>query len=151
MKNDIKVLKKKDTAIIPKQATVGSAGFDLYACIDEPIIVAPSALIKIPTGIAIGIENKDIAGFVFARSGLGIKYGITLSNGVGVIDSDYRGEIQIGLCNLSKKEYTITPNERIAQIVFMPVYMTSLIEVNELPQTDRGENGLGSSGKHVID
>lgn len=144
---DIKVMKKRSDANIPKRATSASAGLDLYACIDNDIIIKPGELVKIPTGIAVAIEDANIAAFVFARSGLGIKYGISLSNGVGVIDNDYRGEIQVGLCNLSSQAYTISKNERIAQLVFMPVCMANLIEAEELPQTIRGEGGLGSSGK----
>ena len=102
----------RENAVIPKRATEFSAGADLYACIDEPVTINPAELAKIPTGIAIELPQSDLAAFLFARSGLGVKHGITLSNSVGVVDSDYRGEICVGLCNVSDKPYTIQPNER---------------------------------------
>lgn len=147
MSETVKVKKLKENAVIPKRATDGSAGADLYACIDEPVVIEPSQLVKIPTGIAIELQRKDLGVFLFARSGLGVKYGITLSNGVGVVDSDYRGEICVGLCNVSDKPYTIQPNERIAQMVIMPVVLADFIEADELGDTQRGTGGFGSSGK----
>ncbi len=144
---NVKVKLLNDKAHLPQRATQGSAGADLYACINEPITVAPGELVKIPTGIAAETEDKNTAIFLFARSGLGVKHGITLSNGVGVVDSDYRGEICVGLCNVSKETYTIQPNERIAQMVVMPVVCVDLAEVQELSNTDRGEGGFGSTGK----
>ena len=147
MSETVKVKKLKENAVIPKRATDGSAGADLYACIDEPVVIEPSQLVKIPTGIAIELQRKDLGAFLFARSGLGVKYGITLSNGVGVVDSDYRGEICVGLCNVSDKPYTIQPNERIAQMVIMPVVLAGFIEADELGDTQRGTGGFGSSGK----
>ena len=104
-------------------------------------------LAKIPTGIAIELPRGDFAAFLFARSGLGVKHGITLSNSVGVVDSDYRGEICVGLCNVSDKPYTIQPNERIAQMVVMPVVLADFIQADELSDTQRGEGGFGSSGR----
>jgi dUTP pyrophosphatase len=147
MSETVKVKKLKENAVIPKRATDGSAGADLYACIDEPVVIEPSQLVKIPTGIAIELQRKDLGVFLFARSGLGVKYGITLSNGVGVVDSDYRGEICVGLCNVSDKPYTIQPIERIAQMVIMPVVLADFIEADELGDTQRGTGGFGSSGK----
>lgn len=147
MSETVKVKKLKENAVIPKRATDGSAGADLYACIDEPVVIEPSQLVKIPTGIAIELQRKDLGAFLFARSGLGVKYGITLSNGVGVVDSDYRGEICVGLCNVSDKPYTIQPGERVAQMVIMPVVLADFIEADELGDTQRGTGGFGSSGK----
>ena len=147
MSETVKVKKLKENAVIPKRATDGSAGADLYACIDEPVVIEPSQLVKIPTGIAIELQRKDLGAFLFARSGLGVKYGITLSNGVGVVDSDYRGEICVGLCNVSDKPYTIQPSERVAQMVIMPVVLADFIEADELGDTQRGTGGFGSSGK----
>ena len=147
MSETVKVKKLKENAVIPKRATDGSAGADLYACIDEPVVIEPSQLVKIPTGIAIELQRKDLGVFLFARSGLGVKYGITLSNGVGVVDSDYRGEICVGLCNVSDKPYTIQPGERVAQMVIMPVVLADFIEADELGDTQRGTGGFGSSGK----
>ena len=105
----VKIKKVKDNAKIPKRATNGSAGMDLYACIDEKITINPGQLVLVPTGIAIELSDNSVAAFLYARSGLGIKHGICLSNGVGVVDSDYRGEICAGLCNVSDKPYEIEP------------------------------------------
>ena len=127
MENKSQALKKlnfcklSENAIIPKRATAGSAGYDLCACISEPIILNPGKRTFIPCGVAIELPSNKYAAFIFARSGLGVKKGITLSNGVGVVDSDYRGEIGVGLCNLSEEAYTIQPGERIAQMVIMNV------------------------------
>lgn len=144
---NLKVKKVRDNAKIPFRATSGSAGMDLYACIDEPITLAGGEKAVIPTGIAIELPNEQLAAFVFARSGLAIKHGIGLLNSVGVIDSDYRGEICVGLINQLKEEYTINPDERIAQLVIMPVSMIEPVEVRELGDTERGEGGFGSTGK----
>ena len=145
---EIKIKKLRENAKIPKRATNGSAGMDLYACIDEPITLAPGQLAVVPTGIAIALPGNSCAAFLYARSGLGVKHGICLSNGVGVIDSDYRGEICAGLCNVSDKPYTIEPDERVCQMVIAPVLTPDVVEVSELDDTDRGEGGFGSTGKH---
>lgn len=144
---ELKIKKLKEGAKIPMRATGGSAGMDLYACIDAPITLAPGQLVIVPTGIAIELPDNTCAAFLYARSGLGVKHGICLSNGVGVIDSDYRGEICAGLCNVSDKPYVIEPNERIAQMVIAPVLTPQIIEVKELGDTERGEGGFGSTGK----
>lgn len=144
---EIKIKKLRENAKIPKRATAGSAGMDLYACIDEPITLAPGQLAVVPTGIAIALPDNSCAAFLYARSGLGVKHGICLSNGVGVIDSDYRGEICAGLCNVSDKPYTIEPDERVCQMVIAPVLTPDVVEVSELDNTDRGEGGFGSTGK----
>lgn len=144
---EIKIKKLRENAKIPKRATNGSAGMDLYACIDEPITLAPGQLVIVPTGIAIALPDNSCAAFLYARSGLGVKHGICLSNGVGVIDSDYRGEICAGLCNVSDKPYTIEPDERVCQMVIAPVLTPDVVEVSELDNTDRGEGGFGSTGK----
>lgn len=145
---EIKIKKLRENAKIPKRATNGSAGMDLYACIDEPITLAPGQLAIVPTGIAIALPENSFAAFLYARSGLGVKHGICLSNGVGVIDSDYRGEICAGLCNVSDKPYTIEPDERVCQMVIAPVLTPDVVEVSELDDTDRGEGGFGSTGKN---
>ena len=131
----------------PQRATTGSAGMDLSACIEEDIILSPRQLVRIPTGIAIALPGPEYVALVYARSGLGIKHGIALSNGVGVIDSDYRREIQVGLTNLSDKPYTIHPGDRIAQLVVTPVVLPQLEWVEELDATDRGTGGFGSTGQ----
>lgn len=139
--------KLRDNAKIPTRSTSGSAGMDMYACITENITIAPGELKIIPTGIAVALPSPDYAVFLYARSGLGVKHGICLGNGVGVIDSDYRGEICAGLCNVSDKPYTIQPQERICQMVVAPVVMAQLNEVEDLDETDRGEGGFGSTGR----
>lgn len=147
MKTTVRIKRLNENAVIPKKATEGSAGADLYACIDESVTIKPGDLVKIPTGIAIELEGSELAAFLFARSGLGVKYGICLSNGVGVVDSDYRGEICVGLCNVSDKEYTVMPQERVAQMVIMPVACAEYVEAESLSETVRGVGGFGSSGK----
>lgn len=147
MISNIKIKKLKENAKLPTKGTAGSAGMDLYACIDEPIILKHGELKIIPTGVAIALPNANCAAFLYARSGLGVKHGICLANGVGVVDSDYRGEICVGLCNVSKEDYTIQSFERVAQMVIAPVYPVELTEVDTLDETDRGEGGFGSTGK----
>ena len=144
---ELKIKKLKENAKIPQRATNGSAGMDLYACITESVTLAPGQLTVIPTGIAIELPDNTCAAFLYARSGLGVKHGICLSNGVGVIDSDYRGEVCVGLCNVSDKPYVIEPFERVAQMVIAPVLTPDITEVNELSDTARGEGGFGSSGR----
>ena len=143
---NIPVKRLNENAILPKMATEGSAAADLYACIDEPVTVLPGKTVPIPTGIAVAVP-KGFGAFIFARSGLGIKHGIVPSNCVGVIDSDYRGEIAVGLYNHSETEYTVNPNDRIAQMAIMPVAAANFIEADELSETERGEGGFGSTGK----
>lgn len=144
---ELKIKKLKENAKIPQRATNGSAGMDLYACIAESVTLAPGQLTVIPTGIAIELPDNTCAAFLYARSGLGVKHGICLSNGVGVIDSDYRGEVCVGLCNVSDKPYVIEPFERVAQMVIAPVLTPEITEVDELSDTARGEGGFGSSGR----
>lgn len=143
----LKIKKLRENARIPAYATQGSAGMDLYACIDESITLQPQQLVMIPTGLAIEICDKNYAAFLYARSGLGVKHGICLSNGVGVVDSDYRGEVCVGLCNVSDKPYVIEPMERVAQMVIAPVVCAEIEEVTELSDTDRGQGGFGSTGR----
>lgn len=145
--NELKILKLNENAVIPSRATEGSAGMDLYACTNECITVNPGELVSIPTGIAVSLPSKEFGLFIFARSGLGIKHGISLSNGVGVVDSDYRGEIQVGLCNLGNKPYTIKPKERIAQMIVLPVAVLPVIQTEALDATQRGSGGFGSTGR----
>ncbi|MED9969287.1 MAG: dUTP diphosphatase [Ruminococcus sp.] len=143
----LKIKKLRENARIPKTATSGSAGMDLYACLDEGVTLSPGELKIIPTGIAIELPDNGCAAFLYARSGLGVKHGICLSNGVGVIDSDYRGEVCVGLCNVSDKPYVIEPFERVAQMVIAPVFVPGVREVSELGDTERGEGGFGSTGR----
>ena len=131
----------------PAYATAGSAGMDLRACIDEPMTIRPMERVKVPTGFAIALPGPQWVAFIFARSGLGIKSGITLPNCVGVIDSDYRGEIIVALTNLSDTDYTIQPGDRVAQLVIMPVTQADINVVDELDETERGAGGFGSTGR----
>lgn len=139
-------VKLSPKANIPKKATPGAAGMDLYACMENDISINPGDLVKVPCGIAVEIPD-GYGAFIFARSGLGIKHGITLSNGVGVVDSDYRGEVCVGLCNVGKESYVIHNGDRIAQMVILKVENFIINEVNSLTKTTRGEGGFGSTGK----
>ena len=132
---------------LPQFATPGSAAMDLRACLDGPVTLQAGARAVIPTGLAMALPSADYVALVFARSGLGIKKGVCLSNGVGVIDSDYRGEIAVGLVNLSDEDYTVQPGDRIAQLMVVPVVQPTVTLVEELDETDRGSGGLGSTGR----
>lgn len=143
----LKIKKLRENAKIPVRATPGSAGMDLCACIDSPLTLGGGEKALIPTGIAIALPSPELGAFVFARSGLAIKHGIGLLNGVGVIDSDYRGEVCVGVINQLSEPYTIEPGERIAQLVIMPVSLISPVEAVELDETERGAGGFGSTGK----
>lgn len=144
----IKVKKLTQGAKLPQRATDGSAGFDLYACIEQPIILNKGDTAVIPTGIAVEIGRRDYAAFIYARSGLAIKQGISLLNSVGVIDSDYRGEIRIGVIKQTEGKYEIKPFERIAQMVIEPVATPEIELCDELNETQRGSGGFGSTGKN---
>ena len=132
----------------PAYATEGSAAIDLRAAIDEgtTVTIEPGERALIPTGLAISPETTGVVAIVAARSGLAIKQGICLSNGIGVIDSDYRGEICVGLHNTSRVPFTVNRGDRIAQMMFMPVYQAKLLEVASLDETARGAGGFGSTG-----
>ena len=146
IKVKIKILREGTAA--PQYATEGAAAIDLRSGADTPITIAPGERVLIPTGIAIAPESSDVVAILAARSGLSVKHGITVTNGIGVIDSDYRGEICVSLCNVSDTAYTVTPGERIAQLMFMPVLHADLIPTDTLDETDRGTGGFGSTGKH---
>lgn len=144
-KLSIKLL--SDTAKVPTRATSGSAGYDLYADIEAPIYLMKGETLLIPTGVAVALPDAKSVAVVCARSGLAIKHGITLANGVGIIDSDYRGEIKVGLINLGAEDFVIEPGERIAQLLIMPVEIPELVVSDSLSDTDRGSGGFGSTGK----
>lgn len=131
---------------IPYYATAGAAALDLHACIDAPVTIPGGGQILLPTGLAVAILENHV-GIVAIRSSMGIRNGITLSNGIGVIDSDYRGPIHVGLHNLNNGPYTINPGDRIAQLMIVPVERQEIEVVDELPETVRGEGGLGSTGR----
>lgn len=131
----------------PYYASEGAAAMDLHACIETPVTIKPLQRTVIPTGIAIELPSTGYVALIFARSGLGIKHGVTLSNCVGVIDSDYRGEIGVGMINLSESEYIINPADRIAQIGVFPVARCDIKICEELSETNRGAGAMGSTGK----
>jgi dUTP pyrophosphatase len=133
---------------LPTYATDGSAGLDLRVCINEPIQIAPQETVLLPTGISIYIGDPKLAAVILPRSGLGHKNGIVLGNLVGLIDSDYQGELKISCWNRSSEHFTINPGERIAQLVFIPVVQAAFELVNEFTESSRGEGGFGSSGRH---
>ena len=145
-KFDIKIKKLHEKAIIPTYGSYFSAGADLYAISDEPIAIEPGKTVMVHTGLAFEIP-EGYGGFVFARSGLASKKGLAPANKVGVVDSDYRGEVMVALHNSSHQTAVINGGERIAQIVFMPYASANFIECEELNETVRGEGGFGSSGK----
>ena len=143
----LKVKKLRENAVIPSRATAGSAGCDLFACIDSDIVIKKGEIVKIPTGIAVQPDSDGVALLIYARSGLASKFGITLANCVGVVDSDYRGEIIVPLINLGNADFTVEKGSRIAQLVLTPVILPEIDEVSELSDTARGEGGFGSTGK----
>ncbi len=130
----------------PQYATAGSAGMDLSAAVQEPVTVQKGGRMLIPTGIAMQIP-EGYGGFVFPRSGLSYKKGISMCNCVGVIDSDYTGEIKVAVHNISDEDYTVHRGDRIAQLVFLPVPQAELVECDELQETERGGGGFGSTGR----
>ncbi len=144
---ELKIKRLREEAVLPFYATSGAAGMDLTAvCPGGSITIAPMERALIPTGIAIELPDAGHAALLFARSSLGVKRGLSLPNGVGVIDSDYRGEIHVALVNLSGEPVQIYTGERIAQLVIMPVTQVLPVKVKELGQTQRGEGGFGSTG-----
>lgn len=146
-KMEIMLKKERKGAIIPTYGSGSAAGADLYACIDAPVSIGAGETALVPSGVSMAIP-EGFAGFVFARSSLGTKRGIAPANKVGVIDSDYRGEIFVALHNHSGTAAVIEPDERIAQLVIMPVVQAGFIETDELPETVRGDGGFGSTGRY---
>ena len=133
---------------LPAYATTGSAGMDLRACLDSALTLNPGNTTLIPTGLAIHIGDPGLAAVILPRSGLGHKHGIVLGNLVGLIDSDYQGQLLISCWNRGQDSFTIEPGERIAQLVFVPVVQVSLQAVDDFNQSDRGTGGFGHSGTH---
>ena len=145
---DIRVkIKKIRDVELPERATEDAAAVDLRAALDEPVLIQPGEKALIPTGIAIAPETKGVVAIVAGRSGMGIKKGVTLSNGIGVIDADYRGEICVGLINHGKEPFLVEKGDRIAQMMFVPVFKADFVEAQELEETERGAGGFGSTGK----
>ena len=132
---------------LPQFATPGSAAMDLRACIDRPVTIRAGERTVVPTGLAMALPSADYVALLFARSGLGSRKVVCLSNGVGVSDSDYRGEIGVGLVNLSQEAYTVQPGDRIAQLMVVPVERPTVSLVEDLDDTSRGSGGFGSTGR----
>lgn len=143
----LKIKKLREKAKIPFRATSGAAGMDLYACIDAPTVIEPQKIAVIPTGIAVELESPDYVALIYARSGLAIRHGIAPANCVGVVDSDYRGEVCVGLLNQTDVPFTVSPDDRIAQMVIAPVALPEIEFVDELGETERAAGGFGSTGK----
>ena len=147
MKIDVKILDSRLHDNLPTYATPGSAGLDLRACLEAPLTLAPNAWQLVPTGMAIYLEDPAYAALILPRSGLGHKHGIVLGNLVGLIDSDYQGQLMVSAWNRSAVEFTIQPMERIAQLMIVPVVQAQFNVVSEFPASQRGEGGYGSTGK----
>lgn len=149
---DVKILDKRigTKFLNVEYATAGSAGMDLMACIDEPLTIAPGERVLISSGIAVYVAHPGYAAVLMPRSGLGHKKGIVLGNGVGLIDSDYQGEVKISCWNSSSAPYIVEPGERIAQMVFLPVAQPKFNVVTEFDETERGTAGFGSTGRFEV-
>ncbi len=144
---DLKILDERVRAQLPHYATPGSAGLDLRACLDAAIVLNPGETQLIPTGLAMHLADPGYAAMLLPRSGLGHKHGVVLGNLVGLIDSDYQGQLMVSMWNRGNTPFTIEPFERIAQMIIVPVVQASFNVVDEFPQSDRGAGGFGSTGK----
>ena len=147
MKIDVKIMDARMAVQLPAYATPGSAGLDLRACLNEPLTLPPNAWQLVPTGIAIYLQDPHFAAMILPRSGLGHKHGIVLGNLVGLIDSDYQGQLMVSAWNRSSTAFTIEPMDRIAQLVIVPVVQAQFNVVTEFPASARGEGGYGSTGQ----
>jgi dUTP pyrophosphatase len=147
MKVDVKILDPRLHALMPAYATPGSAGLDLRACLDAPLVLAPNAWQLVSTGMAIHLADPGFAALILPRSGLGHKHGIVLGNLVGLIDSDYQGALMVSAWNRSPTPFTIEPMERVAQLVIVPVVQAEFNLVDHFVASERGEGGYGSTGK----
>ncbi|MFO1379237.1 MAG: dUTP diphosphatase [Chitinivorax sp.] len=145
---DLQILDSRIRENLPAYATNGAAGLDLRACLEAPLVIAPGETKLIPTGMAIHLDDPGLAAMILPRSGLGHKHGIVLGNLVGLIDSDYQGQIFVSCWNRGKESYTIQPLERIAQMVIVPVVQVGFNIVDNFAESDRGAGGFGSTGKH---
>lgn len=148
MKIPVKIKKLRENAIIPRYATDGAAACDLCYCGECDLVIPAGKTTPVPTGIAISFGREDVVALVYARSGMAIRSGIAPANCVGVIDSDYRGEIIAGLHNHSSQDYTVSPGDRVAQLLFAPVYTADFEEADTLDETERNDGGFGSTGKN---
>lgn len=146
MQVEVKLLDNRLRQQMPRYATAGSAGLDLRACIEQPLTLEPGAWQLLPTGMAMYLKDPAYAAMILPRSGLGHKHGIVLGNLVGLIDSDYQGELKVSAWNRSRTAYTIEPMERVAQLVIVPVVQAHFQLVDDFEQSERGEGGYGSTG-----
>jgi dUTP pyrophosphatase len=147
MKMDVKILDARLRDQLPHYATTGAAGLDLRACIDSPIVLVPGETQLIPTGMAIHLADPGYAALILPRSGLGHKHGIVLGNLVGLIDSDYQGQLMVSAWNRSQRPFELTPMERLAQLVIVPVVQAEFNVVEDFATSQRGEGGFGSTGR----
>jgi dUTP diphosphatase len=147
-KLDVRILDEKIRSKMPAYATAGSAGLDLRACIDAPLTLEPGASVLIPTGLAIHLADPGLAAVIIPRSGLGHKHGIVLGNLVGLIDSDYQGQVFVSCWNRGREAFVVNPFERIAQLVVVPVVQVEINVVESFEESARGAGGFGSTGKH---
>ena len=148
MKIDVKILDPRIAEQFPTYATAGSAGLDLRACLDAPLTLAPNAWQLVPTGMAIHLADPGYAALILPRSGLGHKHGIVLGNLVGLIDSDYQGELMVSTWNRGTTAFTLNPLERLAQLVIVPVVQAQFNVVDDFAASHRGSGGFGSTGRH---
>ncbi|TDN68663.1 dUTP diphosphatase [Paraburkholderia sp. BL10I2N1] len=148
MKLDLKILDARMRDQLPAYATTGSAGLDLRACLNEPLTLKPGETALVPTGLAIHVGDPGYAAVILPRSGLGHKHGIVLGNLVGLIDSDYQGQLMISTWNRGQTEFTLNPMERLAQLVIVPVVQAEFNIVDDFAESERGAGGFGSTGKH---
>jgi dUTP pyrophosphatase len=144
----VRIVDEKIRSQLPAYATPGSAGLDLRACIDQPITLAPGDATLIPTGLAIHLDDPGLAAVIIPRSGLGHRHGIVLGNLVGLIDSDYQGQLMVSCWNRGREPFVVNPLERIAQLVVVPVVQVELEVVESFAESSRGAGGFGSTGKH---
>lgn len=144
---ELKFKQLREGAKLPQRATEGAAGMDLYACFEGEIVLEPLGRVLVPTGLAMELPGSGYVGLVFARSGLALREGLAMANGVGVIDSDYRGELSVPVVNLSNQPIHIVSGERVAQLVIMPVALPQVSWQQSLGETERGTGGFGSTGR----
>ncbi|MCG2582790.1 dUTP diphosphatase [Massilia sp. TS11] len=148
MQVDLKILDARMRDYLPAYATPGSAGLDLRACLDAPLEIAPGQTVLVPTGLAVHLADPGYAAVILPRSGLGHKHGIVLGNLVGLIDSDYQGQLMVSTWNRGQTPFTLHPFERLAQLVVVPVVQVQFNLVDDFPESERGAGGFGSTGKH---
>lgn len=150
MSGALKVKRLHPAAQLPVRASAGAAAYDLHALLDAPVTIPPGGFVSVPTGIAIELRGDDLVALVFSRSGHGYKKGVSLVNSVGVIDSDYRGEVAVGLINHGAEDFIVEPGERVAQLMITYALPLDIVECDELSDTPRGSGGFGSTGGGVI-